>query len=150
MEQQKIVADQTDTPEFKSTPVIVTILLSLITMGIYMPYWFLTRRKELNKIDPEKKVSFEFPLSVLILYSLSALFTVLYLILPFSEGFVATIDGLDRIITFYGVTVMVILSFRAVSLLKSYDSSIPVSKLATFFFTIWYVQYKINKHFTSR
>lgn len=144
MENQTVNIEN-ESPEFKRTSVLLTIILSLVTMGIYMPYWFITRRKELNKTESSTKISFEFPLSVLVLYSFSALIYILSFIIPFSLGFWEVMDSLDNIITYYGIAVIIFLSFYSIRILKDHYPSMKYSKLATFFFTIWYVQYKINK-----
>ena len=42
--------------EIKKTPVILTIVLTVITFGIYYPAWFLTRRQAINTLQSKEKL----------------------------------------------------------------------------------------------
>ena len=61
------------TQDIQNTPVILTIFFTIITFGIYGPFWFLTRRDQLNALhSPEKLGKGVFIFSI-VLYIISLL-----------------------------------------------------------------------------
>lgn len=136
-------------PTFKKTGVIITILLSLVTLGIYIPYWFLSRRDLFNSFNSKEKVSYSLPLFVLILYSFSAIMLVATFLQFLSEPVAAIYQYCDTIISYLGIVITLLLSFRVRAILNDYFDHKEVSAVLTFFFNIWYLQYKINQHFTK-
>src|SRR3954469_22455525 len=41
----------------KRSSVIAVVLLSFVTLGLYVPIWFLRRRRGLNSLDSPRKLS---------------------------------------------------------------------------------------------
>lgn len=136
-------------PTFKKTSVLMTVLLSLVTLGIYIPYWFLSRRDTLNTFKSNEKMSYSLPLFTLILYSFSAVMVPAAFFIWLSEPIVAIYQYIDTIVTYLGLGIILFLSFRARAILNDYFDHTEVSALLTLLFNIWYLQYKINQHFSE-
>ncbi|GGK09329.1 hypothetical protein GCM10007063_34720 [Lentibacillus kapialis] len=73
MEINQILDEDNNIFNLKRTPVIFTVILSIITLGVYLPYWFLTRRKILNKFNADERISFITPMCFFILTTFIAL-----------------------------------------------------------------------------
>jgi len=140
------------------THVIIAILLSAITLGVYIPYWFLSRRDGLNRLHADRKVPLTPIIILLVLYCLQAVATVAGVLLgiQFSASHFDSLisDG----VTLIGLAITLFLSFRIRSMLNQHlgservsggaaflFGSEQVSGGATFLFTIYYLQYKINR-----
>jgi len=135
------------------TPVIVAILLSAITLGVYIPYWFLSRRNGLNRLHADRKVPLTPIIILLVLYGLDAVATVAGVL-----GIQIGASNISNGITLIGGAITLFLCFRIRSMLNQHlggervsggaaflFGSEQVSGGATFFFTIYYLQYKINR-----
>jgi hypothetical protein len=136
--------------------VVVVILLTFITCGVYAPIWFLQRRAFLNALDSsEKKISDGLVISALVAWSISLVITLVAIVAilgEFDEGFWAwssPMDGIDRLISFAGGIMLLMLSFRAKNRIAQHmlrmGHHVPMSGLATFLLQIYYLQYKINQ-----
>lgn len=132
--------------------VIKIIFLTIITLSLYFPVWFLKVRPFINKLKSDKKVGSALPIIVIIMTSL-------YFIMLFLEGFIEGfnqnnlyIGYLSNISNFLEYSLIILdiglliqcFKIRRI-LLDHYDRKINISKIATFFFEIFYLQYKINK-----
>ena len=135
-------AQATEVVRLKKRSVLLMLAFSLITFGFYMPFWFVSRRKALNQLNPRYQVS----LSLCIL--LFAAHTTSFLV---SEGVVITTELAFAII-------YLVLAFRVKDILNSTlfkQRKEPVPSLAhqvevlvvtqTLFLGIFYLQYKINR-----
>ena len=119
----------------KKTPVILTVIFDLLTFGIYSCAWFLVRRDGFNQVSRFKKIGIAIPVICLIAYVLS--------LMPGGNAF-ETVAGIG------GGLLLLFPSFRAKSILEQYlkDQDYfdrTLSDMATFFFRIYYLQYRINK-----
>jgi hypothetical protein len=132
-------------PELKKTPVLLVIFFTFISLGIYIPIWFLRRRKALNHLAPEDA-------SVdLVTFGLVGLFAVSY-VLGFYQGAAIewgqvltptwqfAIQALDLISRLF----IVVASFRVKTILEGHYPD-RLSAVGTFFFSIFYLQYRINR-----
>jgi hypothetical protein len=128
----------------KRSSLVAVVLLSFL--GIYVPIWFLRRRRGLNSLDSPRKLGVLGPVALLVLQ-------VIYLFLP-EHSTPETIVGLTIVI------MILVLAFRVRFILADHMESkiravLPVSvsiqsssnpsNLLTFFLNIWYLQYKINQ-----
>jgi hypothetical protein len=52
---QEIIEQPEQSLAIKKTPVILTIIFTLITIGIYLPCWFLTRRRQINSLQSQNE-----------------------------------------------------------------------------------------------
>ena len=119
--------------------------LTNLTFGVYVPYWFLSRR---DSIDQLGKVELHF--------KLLKMFFVLYIGLAFyyiiggaifTEDGAAFIDTMNIWITFIGLGITYYSVFRvAEAIEKNIDMKI-FNRWLLILFHIWYLQYKINKSF---
>jgi len=109
--------DLPTTTEIKRTPVLLTILFTVITGGIYYPAWFLTRRQAINSLHSKEKLGSGVFVFGIVMCSLSIF---LMMISGFFEGLnEAThnaellaisegIDAIDKILEFVvGITLLV-------------------------------------------
>ncbi|WP_409273235.1 hypothetical protein V1499_01585 [Neobacillus sp. SCS-31] len=131
-------------PRIRTTPAWLTVLLSILTFGIYFPYWLLNRRVEVNRFAGKKIIHKWVPWLVLILYSVSAL---VFTIGPFflNEIAIMLYEYIDHLITVFGVSCIIWYSFRIREVLMEKMEDESINGILTFFLTIWYLQYKINK-----
>ena len=142
------------------------MILTLVTLYFYYPFWFILRRKELNRLHSAEKVGIAGPFLGLGLW---ILVWILELVVPFVAS---DIDGpgawktasrageMSNIMSLaFGIT-MLVLSFKVRRILLDHsesqrkgmfagnlvmDQQSSFSSVATFFFGIWYLQYKINR-----
>lgn len=127
-------------PKVKYVPVWVTIILSIVTLGIYIPYWFVTRAKELNRMAGKKVISRKIPVLIFILYCMSNL---ILLIGPYFINEIAMMlyEYIDILITYAGIICIVHYSF-VIRKVLNHES---MKTAFTLIFNIWYLQFYINK-----
>ncbi|PTX47374.1 uncharacterized protein DUF4234 [Melghirimyces profundicolus] len=143
MSQPEIHPMQTG-PAVKKASVFFTLVMSVITLGIYVPYWFISRREALNRLDSEVTLPSAPAKIVFILYILSAIFLPVAMI--GGEGMMRLYDTLDIPITYGGMAVCLYLAMRTRLILNEHLGVKSVGPVKTFFLWIWYLQYKINAH----
>ena len=119
-----------------------TIGLSIITLSFYMPYWLYTRSKSLNQIV-DNKISSLFINTVITLYVLSFLIGI-------GEVFYENIEIYSIVSTFTNLAaniLFIVCVFRFRNRLQNEvaDPQVKVGIVLTFFFQIFYLQYKINE-----
>jgi hypothetical protein len=155
------VADLPGEPRRRS--VIVMIVLTIVTFGIYYPVWFYLRRRELNAMNSPRKM---------LLWPLHA-FMVLFIV---EIGLaVATDDNPAQLIGSAGTAIlavvrlivygiMVFQCFVIKDIIEDHFSGpddpdmraifaaqrVKLSGLATFFLSIYYLQYAINRQLAGR
>ena len=128
---------------FKRTSVLFMVFMSIISLGIYLPYWFLSREKAFHQLRSEKELPKFHSRLVLVLYILSA---VLFLFSGFmSESMLEFYDSLDRLITFVGGLALIFLAFRTRRRLIDHLGE-QLSWIWTLLFGPWHLQYRINRH----
>ena len=130
----------------KRSSVLVVVLLSLVTAGLYTGIWYLRRRKALNLLDSSSKLGLAGPI---VLVTLSAI----NLALP-SDSTPHTVTllavGLTNLVMAFRVRWMIIdhLGSRIAAVLPQsagLQEQYKPSSLLTFFLNIFYLQYKINE-----
>jgi hypothetical protein len=137
----------TDNVPLKRGRIPLMVLFTLLTAGLYVPIWYFRRRKGLNALDSSIKIGLAAP---------TAFFLLLLIYIP-------TTGLVHEIALLCAGTVHLVMAFRVRSILidhlsrrmnevlpnslgLQYEAS-PSSAL-TFFFTIFYLQYKINEFIT--
>ena len=131
------------------------VLLIIVTLGIYYPVWFWRRRNGINRLDSPRKLDL-WPI---------ALFTV-YFVVASLMGLVGNpyeIFG-DAVILLVGVRLavgimMIVQCFRIKDIIEDHAQGpddaprdelftppVKLSGVMTFFFSIFYLQYAINKY----
>lgn len=133
-------------PKVRYTPVWITLVLSFVTLGIYLPYWLLTRREEVNRIAGKTVISKKIPVLILVGYIFS---NIVFIIGPFFINEIAMMlfEYVDTLITYFGLIFIVFYSFRIRSVLLNGNQADSINGVLTFLFTIWYLQFHINKNY---
>jgi hypothetical protein len=127
--------------EFESErrPVILAILLTLVTAGFYPSIWLLRRRPFLDRQDTATKLGSGLPIIIIVL-------TFLTIMLDLAGREAAGIGKMGSLAV--GV-IGLIANFRVLNILRSVSSRtgrfLGFSTMGTFFFGIYYLQYKINQ-----
>ena len=153
------VAPSVPTRGLKRRSVVLMIVLTIVTFGLYYPIWFLRRRAALNRLDSPRKLR-HWPFLVFIA------FFVLQFIVGLASGSAPqeqTIGaGVDLVLALVRLAVgivMVVQCFFIKDILEDHlagpeDSisasilvdRVKLSGLMTFFFQIFYLQYVINRY----
>jgi hypothetical protein len=131
----------TDTPilEMKRFSAWGVLGLSLITFGIYFIYWMFTRVNNVNRISKVAKASI---IAVYIYIGASILSNVVmygFILVNFS-----LVLSLISIVAFY----IAIYSLRRALIEvinQGTEEQVKIGPIKTFFFNIFYIQYKINE-----
>ncbi len=152
-------------PALKKTSVFLVIFLTLITFGVYVPVWFITRRKAINSLHSQQKLGLGTLVFVLVLFGA-------VLLAGFVEGWMqasaahvtmetytklnadivnvlAGVGGIVLLVQSFKVRRILLDHFRAqssglFSSTMSLEREVSFSGVATFFLHIYYLQYKIN------
>jgi len=143
----------------KRRSLILMIVFSLVTFGLYYPIWFLRRRAALNRLDSPRKLRL-WPFVV----------SIAWVVLQFVAGALASsaparqvnAEGTALLFNLVQLAVgilMVVQSFFAKDILEDHlagpgddvhnrlsDDTVKLSGLMTFFFQIFYLQYIINRY----
>lgn len=136
--------------DFSRTSTPVVIVLCVVTFGIYMPIWFLIQRRALNELASMRKIDVSLPVLALVLFCISAALMPLQVLEVLAdEEARASLALFDRMINLGSSVMVLILAFQVRRILDEHfrlGLGLPVqlSRIATLFFTIWYLQYKIN------
>jgi hypothetical protein len=151
------VADaQLENYGLKQRSVVVMILFTFITLGLYFMIWWFRRRDGLNRLNSPTKIAL-WPLLLFL-----ALF-VLQLGIGIAEGLNggrSIGEGINLLASVFQLVVgiaMIVQAFRAKEIIEDHcapeDRSEPLSfgevKLSgvmTFFFSIFYLQWAINRY----
>lgn len=138
--------------ELKKVSVILIIFLTVITAGIYYPAWFLTRRNAINSLQSKEKLNSGVFVFAIVVFSISLL---LAFISGASEGLgeMDTAKGLDafsRILDLVAGITLLVQCFKVRRIFNEHFNvhlkrDIQFSRVATFFFSIYYLQYKVNR-----
>ena len=142
----------------KKTPVIIAIIFDFLTAGIYSAAWFLIRRQGFNQISRSRKLGMVIPILCLIMFVLNIMFSV-------AGGAIAgiaeatgnneliilahQIEQACKALAYVGGFLLLVPSFKAKAMLEEHLKgkdrfAISLSGAATFFFRIYYLQYRIN------
>jgi hypothetical protein len=148
--------------KFEKTSVVAVILLSFITGGIYFPIWFLRRREVINRLQSPEGIGWAVPFAAAVALSLS-------LCAGFASGFagamglseaVGELFASSRVLAMVGGVLILFECFRVRRILIDHlhaqssglfsssaalERDASFSGVATFFFGICYLQYKINR-----
>jgi len=131
-------------PELRRTSLLLMILFTLLTLGLYIPYWFLSRRRAFMHLAPEAD-------SVNILTFVVAGTSAVAWGLGFLSGLLIetsnpspSLQQWTTIFDFGSRILTIILGFQIKSILEANHPE-RLSALGTFFLSLFYLQYKINR-----
>ncbi|MBN2715176.1 MAG: DUF4234 domain-containing protein [Deltaproteobacteria bacterium] len=128
---------------FSRMSVALLLVLSVVTLGIYIPLWYMSRLEQLNRIKFVDKLNSTPFIIILVLYSISAAITIISIVMDFSVSTMQGIDGIDRVINIVGGITILVQSFKIKRMLERYTGQ-PYSGPGTFFFQYLYLQHKMN------
>lgn len=153
-----VVVDLSSTG-LKRRSVILMIVLSIVTFGLYYPIWFLRRRTALNRLDSPRKLRL-WPFMVFLAWFVFQ-FIVGMAVAPMPRGQVIG-QPADLLLTLVQLAVgilMLVQSFFIKDILEDhlagpgdhvpdrlFDDTVKLSGVMTFLFQIFYLQYVINRH----
>ncbi|HUU14300.1 MAG TPA: DUF4234 domain-containing protein [Terriglobia bacterium] len=149
------------TLQLEKTSVLRTVLLSLVTLGIYIPIWYLNRRRAINNLQSAEKLGRGVFILALSLWILDFFMSLIYVAMTEAGTKVseASFDGLSRVLQLSGAILLLIQAFKVRRILLNHngvqqagmfsshlgmEADSSFSRVATFFLGIWYLQYKIN------
>jgi hypothetical protein len=131
----------------KRTSLILVILLTIITAGFYYPLWFIGRQKGINSLQARDKLASGIFIFATILNILICLTIIEYFNYNLSQS--DTINLLN-FLSFILEAIYVLQLFKVRDIFIEHfnhrlNRDISFSRVATFFFQIYYLQYKINR-----
>ncbi len=140
--------------EMKKVPILLMIFFIVITLGFYVPYWYISRSKLLNQFNSSKKMTLT-PFVILIimniLQQIIKFFPETTLLLNFQ---IINHIFTNKLIDFFLSSTYLIIHYIQVFKVKriiqehfdnSDDMGIELSGVWTFLFGDYYLQYKINR-----
>ena len=152
------VADVSPTG-LKRRSVVLMIVLSIVTFGLYYPIWFLRRRDALNRLDSPRKLRL-WPFVIVI-----AWFVFQFIVgiaagsAPLEQTIGAGAALLINVVQLAVGILMVVQNFFTKDILEDhlvgpgdrvpnplFVDTVKLSGVMTFFFQIFYLQYVVNRH----
>ncbi|WP_071396391.1 DUF4234 domain-containing protein [Bacillus tuaregi] len=134
---------------FKQVHVAVVILLTIVTLGVYLGYWFLKERSTLKKIEKGSHIPIKLWWLFTILLGLSFIYHFIGPILLTSYG-LALLSSFDMIMSFYFLGLLYYSVFRMKDILQDRYEDAVFSSWLLVLFHIWYLQFKMNRLEGSR
>jgi hypothetical protein len=140
-------------PELKKTSIILMIILTAITAGIYWPIWFLTRRKAINTMQSREKLGSGVFVFAIVLFGISLFIGLISGVmeeLGHKSLLVTGLGAFSGILHAVAAGAVLVQSFKVRRIFNEHfnthlQRAISFSGVATFFFIIYYLQYKINR-----
>ena len=125
------------------------ISFSILTLGIYLPFWYLTRYQRFNALSSAAKFR-QTTLLIWLLWFVVDTVLIVWSIATPQSGTIESLGPFESIFNTLAAIFGVILAFRAKKILLDHLSAIgrndlSMSRIATFFLGFFYIQYKINQ-----
>lgn len=128
----------------KKVPVWLMIVLTIFSLGVYLGFWLLNRKDDLNDLQPKNHIPFT-------LWTISAILLVIFFFLQTFNQFIFTnigylyVESIDIIFSFFFVGLLYYSVFRIREMIED-NSAIRLNKFLLFFFHVFYIQYKVNRN----
>ncbi|WP_280771163.1 hypothetical protein [Salipaludibacillus daqingensis] len=135
--------------DFKKASVFLRVIISLVTYGVYLPYWFISRSKAINERAGQEMIPLVMPYIVLVIYSIQACFYTSAYFIDYSDQLKSTVDVIDTPLTYGGMAVIVYLSFVTRKIFNDTFETKKTRFVWTLLFGPFYLQYKVNKEYYS-
>jgi hypothetical protein len=140
-------------PEFKKTSIILMVILTFVTAGIYWPVWFMTRRKAINAMQAEEKLGSVVFVLAIVLFVISLFVAVLAGVMERvgDELLLAkAMQAFSAILHAVAAAAVLVQSFKVRRIFHEHfnvhlQQGISFSRVATFCLIIYYLQYKMNR-----
>ena len=130
--------------------IIVMIVLMVLTLGLYVPIWFLRRRRALNQLDSPRKVN-----------AWPFITAICVLVIQIPAELLAATDGVQPVFDLLNLVWTVFFVWQAFKTKRILDDHLfavaadrpsgararasQLSGVLTVFFTIFYLQHVINR-----
>jgi hypothetical protein len=136
--------------QLPETSVWLMMLLSLVTLGLYIPHWLYTRGRIVNRLADFPLVSINWVRALYVLYGVSVLVAVpgIYASIYGGElnGALQLANVLDKVANLATLFMVFHLRTALHALRRSEKGGAGwLSGVGTFFFSIFYLQYKLNR-----
>lgn len=154
------VASESIQNAIKTTPVILVIFYSIITFGIYVPLWFLHRLDGINQLSSDEKLEkgvFNFFLLLTITSVVLGIIVVTFCdyLFEFKHSYTfketsELAESASSLIDLFLWLSFIFQSFKVKKIFNNYFNvkkgrGIKFSVILTLLFTIYYLQFKINR-----
>lgn len=136
--------EQTTAGGFKQVHVALVVLFSILTLGVYLAYWFISRRHAIKEYEGSQFVPFKWWGIFLVLLSLSFLYKFIGPVFLTPYG-VALFDSIDMIFSYYFLGILYYSVFRLKTILEDAHKEKLFASWLLVLFHVWYIQYKLNK-----
>lgn len=123
--------------------IIVLFILIVITLGLYVPYWFYKKADVFNFLNSKTKISKSSIYLLFVLGIAQIVLTILIFLSLDSLSFVANLAQLQYLVQGVYTILLLIISLGVRKILSDHTGQ-PVSLIFTFLFALFYLQYKIN------
>jgi len=135
--------------DLEKKSVIGMIILTIITLGIYIPIWLFKRREKLNSLNSKMKAgkTVIFIILVLQIIGIIIIFAPFFLTHENLSDVSMTFKKFENYqswVSFFAALAVLKASFDIRSIIRDHFNT-QLSGAGTFFFTIFYLQYKINQ-----
>jgi len=146
VERTTVGASQTDYG-LKKMNVSLLVFLTIVTLGVYMPIWFLSQKAGLNAFNTKEKVGSGFFAGIfvfsIIIFSIAGIANIVSIFTDVQTPKTVYMELICQI-------ALIIQAFKIKSILNEHfnehlKKDVSFSGAHTFFLTIFYLQYKINK-----
>jgi len=129
---------------FKHVHVAVVILLTIVTLGVYLGYWFLKERHTLKEWEKGSLIPMKLWWLFTILLGLSFIYHFIGSILftPYGN---AIFTSFDVIMSFYFLGLLYYSVFRMKDILQEVYEDVTFSPWLLVLFHVWYLQFKMNR-----
>ncbi|WP_060206643.1 DUF4234 domain-containing protein [Sporosarcina koreensis] len=128
---------------FKKTNTALAVVLTNVTFGIYLPYWFISRRDSISQLG-KVQLSYNWLKFLFVMYAFLAFYFVIGGAFLTEMG-VDFMDTFNIIITFIGLGITYYSVFRVAEAIEEKNGENIFNRVLLILFHIWYLQYKINR-----
>jgi hypothetical protein len=124
--------------------VSLVVILTILTLGTYIGYWFLKSKDALKVLDKRKVISIRlwWVLTILLIGSFLYNFLGVFILTPYGN---AIFNSFDVIFSFYYLGFLYYSVFRMKELLEERYEDVIFSHWLLVLFHVWYLQFKINR-----
>ncbi|MDE3840775.1 hypothetical protein C0966_15985 [Bacillus methanolicus] len=140
----KRTSQMSNQSSLKKVNVALVVLLSILTMGVYLGYWILNRRKSIEAISKNNFIPFKWWWACTIYLIISLVYKIIGTSILTAYG-MAIFDSVDIILSFYFLGLLYYSVFRIKELLENIYSEETFRPWMLVLFHFWYLQFKINR-----
>jgi hypothetical protein len=129
---------------FKKTNTALAVVLTNVTMGVYLPYWFISRRDSISQLG-KVQLNYNWLKFLFVIYAFLAFYFVIGGAFLTEMG-IDFMDTFNIIITFFGLGITYYSVFRVAEAIEETAGDVIFNRVLLILFHIWYLQYKINRY----